>query len=400
MTNRHTNPLTHIFGPVVSGRLGLSLGVDMLGRRICSMDCVYCEVGPTRELTRERAEYVPASTLLAQLQAYRDAGNPDPQIVTLGGLGEPTLNTALGDVILGARAIYPGVPVGVLTNSTTLMHADVRVELALADVVLPSLDSLVEEEFAAINKCADGLTAAAVAKGLADFAGEFGGRLYLEVLLVAGLNDSEKNRRLLAEYVRRIRPHRVDVVTLSRPGTDPNARGVDATTLAQWREELGAHVRPCPTPAETSGPLRGAGQPHPEGLEQQQKPQVGRQLTPETIQEIVHASLERRPQTVAQLATAQSLDHHTVRAALAALYAQGRILALPTPDRDAVPHTATDRAGRADPSPAAGTSSEPTEVPDGEVRERLFDTHVLTGTPQDADHADWWAYYRARPRHT
>ena len=82
----------YVFGPVMSGRLGRSLGLDLLGGRVCSMDCVYCEVGATRDLTTERKPYVPARDILNELAAWKAEGLAVPDMVTLGGMGEPCLD--------------------------------------------------------------------------------------------------------------------------------------------------------------------------------------------------------------------------------------------------------------------------------------------------------------------
>ncbi len=40
----------YIFGPVPSRRLGMSLGVDLVRKKVCSLNCVYCEVGKPQNL--------------------------------------------------------------------------------------------------------------------------------------------------------------------------------------------------------------------------------------------------------------------------------------------------------------------------------------------------------------
>ncbi|WP_054652447.1 radical SAM protein [Salidesulfovibrio brasiliensis] len=217
-----------VFGPVMSGRLGRSLGLDLLGGRICSMDCVYCEVGATRQHTIQRAPYVPAEDILDELETWKDEGHQPPDMITLGGLGEPTLNTELPYVIEEARKLFPGVPVAVLTNATLMPDPQVRSELALADVVLPSLDSLVEEECERVNRPVPGVEAATVADALEQFRSEYSGKIFLEILLVRGVNDSERNLDRLADFCRRNAFDRIDVVTLSRPGTERSAEAVDA----------------------------------------------------------------------------------------------------------------------------------------------------------------------------
>ena len=225
----------YVFGPVMSGRLGRSLGLDLLGRRVCSMNCVYCESGPLQTLTLTRKPYVPADELLAELAAWEARrlarGEPRPDVVTLGGLGEPTLNSDLPAIIAGVRKILPGVPVAVLTNASLMTDPQVRRELAEADIVLPSLDSLEPGEFGRVNRPHRGVDPAAVARGILEFRGHFGGRLWLEILLVAGVNDSAENLARLTGFCRELGPDRVDVVTLTRPGTEADARAVDTATL-------------------------------------------------------------------------------------------------------------------------------------------------------------------------
>lgn len=295
----------YVFGPVMSGRLGRSLGLDLLGGRICSMDCVYCEVGATRTLTTERGEYVPARAILDELAHWKAQGYEVPDAVTLGGLGEPTLNTAMPEVIAGARALFPHTVIAVLTNATTMTDPQVRHELAQADVVLPSMDSLVEAEFAAVNRPCPGVTPQAVAQGLLAFRREFAGKIFLEILLAGGVNDSDDNLGRLKTFCQQLAPDRVDVVTLTRPGTVRAVRPVDGDTLSRWRKALDA------------GEARAG-----ERREQSQDT-----LDEARTMEFVQASLARRPQTVLQLAMALGASPQTVRAAVEALERAGAITA-------------------------------------------------------------------------
>jgi len=281
----------YVFGPVFSGRLGLSLGLDLLGSKTCSMDCVYCEVGATDELTVLRRPYVPAADILAELEAGVAEGH-ETEYVTLGGSGEPCLNSEMGAVIAGIRRILPGKRVAVLTNATHLTDPAVREELQGADVVLPSLDSLVPEEFRRINRAAKTVNPLDIAEGLLTFRQEYTGKIFLEVLLAAGYNDSRENLERLREFVSRLRPDRVDVTTLSRPGTLAEAKAVDADTLAAWRRELGA------------------------GAQEQHRKAEAKDADPENAAQMILASLARRPQTVLQLAAGLGLTETSVMAGL------------------------------------------------------------------------------------
>ncbi|MHC1752905.1 radical SAM protein [Humidesulfovibrio sp.] len=309
----------YIFGPVLSGRLGRSLGLDLLGARVCSMNCAYCESGPLERLTLARAAYVPAQELLAELTAWEAGraarGEPLPDVVTLGGLGEPTLNSDMARIIAGVRELLPGVPVAVLTNASLMDDPAVRTELAQADAVLPSLDSLVPEEFARVNRGHPSLDPAAIARGILAFRRESTAKVYLEVLLVAGVNDSARNLELLARYCSELAPHRVDVTTLSRPGTEAWARPVDAQTLARWRQALGAGVA-------QAAPGSGAVAPGLARNAEKGQEQCGDMSLAE-VRSRIQASLARRPQTTAQLSSALLAAPALVERALAELLGQG-----------------------------------------------------------------------------
>ncbi len=278
------------------------------------MNCVYCESGVLEQLTLERKAYVPAAELLAELSAWEAArqasGEPKPEVVSLGGLGEPTLNSDLPAIIAGVRRILPGVPVAVLTNSSLMSDPAVRAELAAADIVLPSLDSLVPAEFAAVNRAHPGLDLSAIAEGILAFRKAYGGRLYLEILLVAGINDSAQNLELLAAFCNRLQPDRVDVVTLSRPGTEVGARPVDPAILARWRGRLGFDAANAGTRLAECAK---------NGQEQNGC------MLPDEIRPRLLASLARRPQTGAQLAEALLVDQGALSPILAELVRAGRI---------------------------------------------------------------------------
>ena len=118
----------YLFGPVPSRRLGMSLGVDLVPKKVCSLDCVYCEVGKTSKLTSERKEYVLFDRVVEELKNYFE-NNPDPDFLTFSGSGEPTLNSRLGEVIAFIKEIRPDIPVAVLTNGTLLSDKGVQEEL-------------------------------------------------------------------------------------------------------------------------------------------------------------------------------------------------------------------------------------------------------------------------------
>ena len=321
----------YIFGPVLSGRLGRSLGLDLLGARICSMNCVYCESGPLKRLTMTRAPYVAAGDILAELEAWEAArvqkGEPLPDVVTLGGMGEPTLNSELPQIIAGVRRVLPGVPLAVLTNATLLPDPQVREELLAVDIVLPSLDSLLMSEFTEVNRPHPSVSPLDIAEGIRVFRAAFAGQVWLEVLLVAGCNDSEENLALLQLYCRALLPHRVDVVTLSRPGTEPDALAVDADTLAHWRARFAEILTDEPDVPNVSGHVAQALAQSAEKRQEQVGATVSAPCDPAQVRAALLASLSRRPQTAGQLAQALLVSEQSVHMALEGLLAQGDLVA-------------------------------------------------------------------------
>lgn len=228
----------YLFGPVPSRRLGLSLGVDLVPRKVCSLDCVYCEVGKTTRLTLERREYVPFAALTAELEDYF-ANQADPDYFTFSGSGEPTLNSCLGAVIAFIKRHKPHIPVAVLTNGTLLFDPGVRSELGHADLVLPSLDAATEEAFRHINRPPADLTLERYLQGLIAFGREFTGTLRLEVFILPGYNDSTADIAALRRIIPRIAPDSVQLNTLDRPGTESALRGATIGELRRIKQDLG-----------------------------------------------------------------------------------------------------------------------------------------------------------------
>jgi wyosine [tRNA(Phe)-imidazoG37] synthetase (radical SAM superfamily) len=209
-----------VFGPVPSRRLGRSLGVDLLPPKICSLDCVYCQVARTTCHTLERSSHVDPAAVLAEVRGVLESGRA-VDAVTFSGTGEPTLSLDLGPVLRGLPALGTFRKV-VITNGTLLWRSDVRADLATADLVIPTLDTATEASFAAVHRPAPGLTLARHLEGLEAFSTDFAGEIWLEVMLVAGLNDADAEVLTLAGILGRLRVARVQLNTVVRP---PAERG-------------------------------------------------------------------------------------------------------------------------------------------------------------------------------
>jgi wyosine [tRNA(Phe)-imidazoG37] synthetase (radical SAM superfamily) len=205
----------YLFGPVLSRRLGLSMGVDLLKYKTCNLDCVYCELGRTACTTSGRDRFVPWQKVLKEIEQRRVESFDH---LTFAGSGEPTLSLDLGKIVAQAKEIVDS-PVAVITNSTLLSSPAVRKEVAAADVVLPSLDAASQTAFLAINRPASGLLAAEMIQGLKDFRKDFSGEIWLEVMLVKGINDQEAE--LIAQAAASTEPDRIQLNTVVRPPAEP-----------------------------------------------------------------------------------------------------------------------------------------------------------------------------------
>ncbi len=222
----------YLFGPVPSRRLGMSLGIDLVPYKVCTLNCVYCECGPTTHLTLERKEYIPGNIVLKELDQYLK-NNPSPDYLTFSGSGEPTLNTRLGEVLNFIKVTYPHIPVAVLTNGTLFSDPGVRKELQRADLVLPSLDAASRECFQKINRPGHSLDINKCIQGLVKFRQEYSGKIWLEVFILPGYNDHNKELLSLKKAIKTLAPDRIQINTLDRPGS---AAGLKAAGQQQLRD--------------------------------------------------------------------------------------------------------------------------------------------------------------------
>lgn len=228
----------HLFGPVPSRRLGMSLGVDLVPRKVCSLDCVYCEVGKTTCLTQARKEYIPVAKVLEELKDFF-ATQADPDTITFSGAGEPTLNAAIGEVLQFIKANKPDIQTALLTNGTLFADPRVRAAINSADLVLPSLDAATQPVFEKINRPGPGLKIENCIQGLVDFRKEFSGKIWLEIFILPGYNDSPAELAALKKAVGQIQPDLVQLNTLDRPGVLDNLQKASHDQLAAIKAQWG-----------------------------------------------------------------------------------------------------------------------------------------------------------------
>jgi wyosine [tRNA(Phe)-imidazoG37] synthetase (radical SAM superfamily) len=213
------------------------LGIDIVPLKLCTLDCVYCQLGRTTKKTIERKDYVPVESVLAELKdALAEGVKAD--FITISGSGEPTLNSRLGRLIDGIKKITD-IPVAVITNGTLLYRQDVRADCAKADVVVPSLDAGNEQTFRKVNHPHEDISIEKLVEGLVAFRKEFTGQIWLEVFLVEGLNTDTAEIDRIKELIKRILPDKVQLNTAVRPTADPAIKRLDARKLETIAHQIG-----------------------------------------------------------------------------------------------------------------------------------------------------------------
>jgi wyosine [tRNA(Phe)-imidazoG37] synthetase (radical SAM superfamily) len=235
--------MKHVYGPVPSRRLGQSLGVDPVPFKTCNWNCLYCQLGRTRPMTNERWDYVPCSEVVDQVKnalARHRVGEID--WITFVGSGEPTLNAGLGRMIREVKALCD-LPVAVITNGALLYRPGIRRELQVADAVLPSLDAGSAELYRTINRPWPELTFERVVDGLVLFRASYPGKLWIEVMLIRALNDTEGALRDLAAVLRRIGPDEIHVNLPIRIPAEPWVEPPDREGLMRASALLGDVAR-------------------------------------------------------------------------------------------------------------------------------------------------------------
>jgi len=206
----------HIFGPVLSRRLGLSLGVDLVEHKTCSLNCIYCECGNTDRLTIERKEYVSAQAVIEELRDFLSRGE-ELDYITFSGSGEPTLNTGIGRIIKFLKTEFPKYKVALLTNGTLFSDDSLISDVLDVDLIIPSLDAVSDEVFRRLNRPHKDLSVEKIIEGMKNLRKRYNGQIYLEIFIVPGLNDSDGEIESLSRVARELRPDRIQLNSLDRP---------------------------------------------------------------------------------------------------------------------------------------------------------------------------------------
>jgi wyosine [tRNA(Phe)-imidazoG37] synthetase (radical SAM superfamily) len=290
----------YVFGPVPSRRLGKSLGIDLVPLKTCTFNCIYCQLGQTTNRTICRKPYVSGKAVIRQLEEKLSSLSEKPDYITFSGSGEPTLNSELGWVIEQINSLTK-IPTAVLTNGSLLHLESVRRALREVDLVIPSLDAGNAHLFRMINRPHPSLNFSQILRGLEEFRKEFGGAIWLEVMLCGGMNDDPKEILRIRDLMGKIGPDRIQLNTVYRPPAEDFALPLPPGRLEAVRAALGDRAEIIP---ESNLPFG-------------EKPVLH--------QEDILTLLQRRPCTAEDLSRALGLKLEEVLKTLGRL-TQGKIL--------------------------------------------------------------------------
>ena len=207
----------YFYGPVLSRRLGFSLGIDLFSKKTCNFNCIYCQLGKTPKKRIRRISQINWAEFKKELRNILKK-NLKIDYFTLSGSGEPTLHKNLDKIIsLIKKETKNKYPVCVITNSSLLYKKEVRRELRKADLIIPSLDAISSDLFKKINNPHPQIKLSKVIEGLINLRREFKGKIYLEIMLIKGLNDNLKEIKKLKKIIEKINPDKVHLNLPTRP---------------------------------------------------------------------------------------------------------------------------------------------------------------------------------------
>ncbi len=315
------SPYRYVFGPVLSRRLGRSLGVDVIPLKTCNWNCAYCQLGRTRHLANDRRPYGAVDDILGEVRdalAERGgAGSSVPGIdwVTFVGSGDPLLNSDLGRLISGVKRLTD-VPVAVLTNGALFHNVALWDELAEADAILPSLDAGSALVYRRINRPHPQLDFEHYVDGLVAFSQGFAGRVWVEVMLVKGLNDGDQAVGDMAAVLKWMRVDEVQVNTPIRPAAESWVRAPEPGRVAEIIHVLGTRARGVPV----SAPSLLSCEPEPSPV---QEPRV-----PSAVAELIASVVARHPMRAEEIGRLMGCPEDEIERALAFLMSRCRIQAI------------------------------------------------------------------------
>ncbi|MFX1516372.1 MAG: radical SAM protein [Promethearchaeota archaeon] len=228
----------YIYGPVPSRRLGQSLGISPIPEKTCNYNCIYCQLGKTTNFTNHRTHFFNPKEILSEIsEALKQERKID--YITFVGEGEPTLSKDLGVLIDKIKALS-SVPIAVITNGSLFSSKTVRQELRNADVIIPTFDAGNSRLFRYINRPHKEISFENLVVGLKKLRQEFNNEIWIEVMLLKGINDSNETLEEIKGFLDKFRPNKVQINIPSRPPSEQWVKIPDTTTLTLGKLILGS----------------------------------------------------------------------------------------------------------------------------------------------------------------
>jgi GTPase len=293
----------YFYGPVYSRRLGFSLGLDLLPLKVCSFECLYCQIGATLKKSCRRFSWVKIPQMEHQLKEILKSGRPI-EYITISGSGEPTLHKDLDKIIASLKKTSNNrYPICLITNSSLLSMPQVQKEIKNVDAIMPSLDAPDQKIFEKINRPVKGFDFDKMVKGILDFRFKFKGKFWLEIMLLKNINDSQKSLFEFKKLIDEIKPDKVFLNLPTRPA--PLVKKSLMPSKAKIKEAVKIFGRIC------------------EPVEFKKAKKISKLLG--FSDQVLLDSLARRPQTPRQLAISLQADEKNINRRIKFLKHAGKI---------------------------------------------------------------------------
>lgn len=227
----------HIFGPVPSRRLGLSLGVDLVINKSCNLNCIFCECGATDKIRQVRESFKNVDEIKAELKNILKEIIPD--YITFSGSGEPTLSKDLGEIInfIKKELKYKG-KIALITNSVLLNDKKVIEEIMDCDLIVPTLNTLKEDIFQKISR-SENIRVENIKQGLIKLSeSKYRGDIFLELFILENINDDEENLKELADFIKSIKYTKLQINSIAREGAEKSLKTVSYEKLKKIKKFL------------------------------------------------------------------------------------------------------------------------------------------------------------------
>ena len=230
----------HVFGPVPSRRLGISLGVDLVVSKSCNLNCIFCECGATKKIQLERQRFKDMNEILEEISTVLKDIQPD--YITFSGSGEPTLSLDLGNI---SKAIkedlkYQG-KICLITNSLLLADENLMKELEYIDLIVPTLNTLTQDIFEKIVRPDYRTSVEEIRKGFINLnKSNYKGKIWIEIFILENINDSEKNFVDIANFLKseNIRYDKIQLNTIDRVGAERDLKAISFEKISRAKKIL------------------------------------------------------------------------------------------------------------------------------------------------------------------